>query len=73
MTKLKKREFNTPFMTRDELADYFRISKHTLNHWASCGMKGNLPYYKIGGTILYKKEDIDKFIEESKVEFITEE
>lgn len=50
------------FITTVELADLLRIKKNTIERWRvskSCPV----PWTKIGGRILYKKQDILDYLE----------
>lgn len=50
------------FITTVELADLLRIKKNTIERWRvskSCPV----PWTKIGGRILYKKQDILEYLE----------
>lgn len=49
------------FLTRKEAAEYLKISKHTLDSWASKKSK-KLPFLKEGNFIRYKKSDLDNFL-----------
>lgn len=52
-----------------EIADYLGIgnSRTTQQEWRD---SGELPYYRIGKQILYKKTDIDDFVEKHKENLI---
>lgn len=56
-----KHEFqpNEPeeLMTRNEVADYLKISTTTLWHWTN---KGRLIAYGIGARVYYKRSEIEK-------------
>ena len=43
-------------MTRQEVADYFKISMSTLWHWTK---KGKLNAYGIGNRVYYKRSEIE--------------
>ena len=49
-------------LTRKEAADYLYVSVRTMEIWAST-KRYPLKFYKVGRTVAYKKEDLDKFIE----------
>ena len=49
----------------DELSEYLKIKKSTLYSKVE---RKEIPYYKIGHLIRFKKSDIDAWMEESKVE-----
>lgn len=51
------------YMSAEELQEYFSISKNTLQKWRKAGLR----FIKIGGKILFQKEDIDAFFEGYKV------
>lgn len=48
-------------MTRKQAAEYLGMSPATLAQWAST-KKYDLPYYKIGIMVRYKKSDLDAFL-----------
>jgi len=56
---------NKKLVGNDEAAQYIGISKTTLPRWrwAGCGPA----YLKIGKRILYRLEDLDAFLEGSRV------
>ena len=51
-------------ITEQELSKALKITKRTLIEYR---MNGKLPYYKIGGKILYKEQDIIEILERNKV------
>jgi excisionase family DNA binding protein len=57
--------FDQDRMTRKEAADYIGVSKGTLDNWASTGY-GDLPFYKVGGQVYYRRSDLDKWLEQQK-------
>ena len=52
-------------MTMDEAAHYLRVTLDTLRAWKKRKL---LAYYKIGGRYMFKKKDIDSFVEGCRVE-----
>ena len=52
------------YITEQELSKTLKITKRTLIEYR---MNGKLPYYKIGGKILYKEQDIMEILERNKV------
>lgn len=52
------------YITEQELSKALKITKRTLIEYR---MNGKLPYYKIGGKILYKEQDIIEILERNKV------
>lgn len=55
------------YINREEAAKMLGKTPGTLAVWASTGSQ-NLPYYKVGGKVLYKKSDIVAFIESGRIE-----
>ena len=53
-------------MSEKEAADFFTASVKTLQAWRF--RKTGPPYYKIGGFVRYKKEDLIKYAEQQRVE-----
>jgi excisionase family DNA binding protein len=49
---------NKYFLSPKELADYFGVSLKTIYRRIE---KREIPFYKIGGSIRLKKEDIEKY------------
>ena len=52
------------YITEQELSKALKITKRTLIEYR---MNGKLPYYKIGGKILYKEQDIIEILERNNV------
>lgn len=52
------------YITEQKLSKVLKITKRTLIEYR---MNGKLPYYKIGGKILYKEQDIIDILERNKV------
>lgn len=50
-------------VTLDEVADYLKLAKKTAYRLAA---DGKLPGFKVGGSWRFKRDDIEKWIEESK-------
>jgi len=44
-------------MTADQVAEYLQVKKKTIQNWTS---KGTIPHCHIGGTVRYKKNEIDR-------------
>ena len=51
-------------MTKAELMDYLRISKRTLDKLMKTG---DLPYIKLARRVLFKREDVDAFLETKRI------
>ena len=48
-------------MTPEEVADYLKVSKETLNVWR-CTKRYNLPYIKAGRLVRYRAKDVEAFV-----------
>ena len=56
----------SPYMTTKETAEYLRVSIHTIRHYV---FNRIIPYKKLGKngkTILFTRDDLDKFRENRK-------
>jgi len=56
-----------PVLTREEASAYLGVSPSTMANWA-CTKKFDLPYFRVGRSVRYKKVDLDAFIESGLVE-----
>ena len=61
-TEFTNMEFLAELWTPQKTADFFGISRSTLNKW----MKEGLMYFKIGHIVRFHKNDIDTFIKLKK-------
>ena len=59
--KAKMEKPNNALLSNEEARNLFGVSVRT---WASMREKKIIPYVRIGRKILYKVEDINRFIEE---------
>jgi excisionase family DNA binding protein len=50
------------FLTADELSKWLKVTRRTIDRWRKKG----LPYYKVGSSIRFKKEEILQWIEQNK-------
>ena len=50
------------FMTTQELADYLKVKKQTLEVWRSKNIN-KIPYIKVGASVRYRKSDVEKWIQ----------
>lgn len=50
------------YMTDTELAGMLKLSKRTLLEYRN---SGKIPYYQIGGKILYRESDIERLLSEN--------
>lgn len=53
------------YMTDSELAGHLKLTRRTL---AEYRITGKLPYYKVGGKLLYKEKDILMLLERNRME-----
>ena len=53
------------YITDSEWAEKLKLTRRTL---ADYRMNGRLPYYKVGGKLLYKEKDILVLLEKNRVE-----
>lgn len=53
------------YITDAELAKFLKLSRRTLQEYRNNGI---LPYYQIGGKILYKESDIEEILEKNRHE-----
>lgn len=51
-------------LSRKQAAQYLGLKPQTLALWA-CKHTHNLPYVKIGSSVKYKLDDLNKFIEDN--------
>jgi len=57
------------YITDRELSDLLKISRRTLQEYRSSGI---IPYYLICGKVLYKESEIQKFLEDCRVQSMSE-
>ena len=55
------------YLTDAELAKCLKISRRTLQEYRNNGI---IPFYHVGGKILYKEADIEEFLETNRQEAI---
>ena len=53
-------------MTVEQMAEYLQVDEYTIYAWAR---KGKMPAFKVGRFWRFRKEDIDKWLEENKVDY----
>ena len=53
----------------EEVCEKLKVSKSTLAVWRA--ERKNLAFYKLGGRVVYKEEDIEEFLKGNKVETVT--
>jgi len=56
--QLKQSGLNSPYLNKQQACDYLSISNNTLDAW----IKKGLPAIKIGKTIRFHKESIDRWL-----------
>lgn len=47
-----------------EIAEYLGVTVNTMYAWVHCQQ---IPFYKVGRLVKFKKQDIDRWLEERKV------
>lgn len=57
------------YLTPEQINKEFGISVKTLASWR-CNNRYNLPYYKFGRKVVYKRLDVVEFLESRKVEVV---
>ena len=50
---------NEQFLTDKEVSAWLKVSRRTLQDYRNNGM---IPYYQLGGKILYKESDIERMV-----------
>lgn len=53
------------YMTDSELAKYLKLTKRTLQEYRN---SGKIPFYQLGGKILYRESDIEKLLSNNRIE-----
>ena len=53
------------YITEAELSESLKITRRTLVEHRTTGL---IPYYRLGGRILYKEKDIIKLLDENRLE-----
>ena len=53
------------YITETELSELLKITRRTLVEHRTTGL---IPYYRLGGRILYKEKDIIKLLDENRLE-----
>ena len=50
-------------MNADQVADYLQVKKKTIQNWTS---DGKIPFCHIGGSVRYRKSEIDEELSKKK-------
>jgi excisionase family DNA binding protein len=50
-------------LTRQQVADYLKVQRCTLEQWASTGREDGPPYIKVGRLVRYRREDLDRWLD----------
>lgn len=50
------------FLTTDELCEWLKTTRRTIERWR----KNGLPFYKIGSSVRFKKEEVLSWIEQNR-------
>jgi excisionase family DNA binding protein len=56
----------TPYLNSTEAAAYIRITPGVLANWR-CTRRHEIPYVKVGSKVLYRRADLEKFMEDRAV------
>ena len=64
---IQNNQINKHFLSSEELAAYFNVSVKTIYRRIE---SRDLPFYKIGGCIRFKKEDVDNYLNKVLVESV---
>ena len=54
-------------LTAEQAAEYLQLSIHTLASWRRPTSKATLPFIEVGGSIRYRKADIDSWLSKRTV------
>jgi excisionase family DNA binding protein len=65
---IQNNQINKHFLSSKELATYFNVSKKSVYRRIE---NRDLPFYKIGSCIRFKKEDVDNYLTKVLVESIS--
>ncbi len=57
---------NKPFLTKEEVAKLLDLSIYTIDAWVS--QRRELPYHKVGTRVRFYVHDIEKWLEDNKVQ-----
>lgn len=60
----KHKTINDVLLTRKELMDYLKIKQGTLRKLM---LRNEFPYFKLERRVLFRKDDIDKWLESKQV------
>ncbi len=60
----KYKTINDVLLTRKELMDYLKIKQGTLRKLM---LRNEFPYFKLERRVLFRKDDIDKWLESKQV------
>lgn len=63
---IKRAVVEKKLLTTTEAAALLGRKKHTLENWRSASVGNSPPFYKTGGSIVYKRSDLIKYLEERK-------
>lgn len=63
-TDYDARIIDKTFFTPDDLAEFLCISKPTVYRLVG---KRQLPFHKIGGALRFRKEDIERYLEDGRI------
>jgi len=56
------------WMIEQDVAEYTRVSVHTLRDWRRTGAVRVLPFHQLGSLVRYDRDEVDAAIDAGKVE-----
>lgn len=56
------------WMTEQDVAEYTRVSVHTLRDWRRVGAVRALPFHQLGALVHYDRAEVDSAIDAGRVE-----
>ena len=65
LAQLEKQGGRKEWMTNREAMEYLGLSKTTLQRYRASGL---LPYSKVGGSIYFRRSDINELLEDNRVD-----
>lgn len=63
--KSVRESMKSPFLTTQEVGNLLGVSANTIHQWRKRGTFA-VPAYKFGGILRFKRDDIERFIEDSQ-------
>lgn len=67
-----RNELTDEYYTPEEVAGIIKVKKQTLAEWRMGRGSVEIPYIKLGRKILYRRQDLEKYLEENLHTFTLE-